>query len=392
MVRQQRLFSAAPLTQLSEDEQMLKDAVARYSKDKIAPRTREFERNEMVPMDLIQELFDQGWMSVRSPLEYGGPGGSLFNATLIIEELGKHDPGISGMLDVQNTLVLGIALDYFNEEQKKKYLTKLSTSTVGCFCLSEQGSGSDAFAMQTRAVRDGNDYVINGTKLWITNADIAGLMFVMANAAPDQGYKGITCFIVDASTPGVTVSQREKKLGQHAAANCPVIFEDVRVPASNVIGGIGLGYKIAASMLNEGRIGIGAQMLGASQGVMDYVVPYTMERKQFGKRLFDFQAMQHQIAEACTKIEAARLLVYNAARLKDSNKPYAKEAAIAKYYSTELAVQVGLSGIKWLGALGYMKDAPVEKLLRDSIPGVIYEGTSNIMLNTIAKFVQDEYK
>ncbi|EDV19266.1 uncharacterized protein TRIADDRAFT_33900 [Trichoplax adhaerens] len=368
------------------------NTVRKFRKEQLEPRTREFEEARDFPPDIVKQLFDQGWLGIRVPTQYDGPGADFFSAVVVIEEISKTDPALGAAVDLQNTLIAGVVLDYGSEEQKKKYLSKFANSMFGSFCLSEEGSGSDAFAMKTTALRSGDHYIINGNKLWITSAHMAGAFLVMANAAPEEGYKGITCFIVDADTPGVSVPRREEKLGQHAVSNCPVTFENVKVPASNIVGEIGSGYKIIASTLNEGRIGVAAQMVGAAQGILDHVIPYTMERKQFGKRLFDFQAMQHQIAEATVQVEAARLLAYNAARLHECNMPYVKEAAMAKYYSTEMACQIGLKGIKWMGALGYMKDFPIEKFLRDIIPGTIYEGASNVMLNTIAGRVAKEYQ
>ncbi|EDV29877.1 uncharacterized protein TRIADDRAFT_20131 [Trichoplax adhaerens] len=389
---QQAFHSNLPLVELSEEEQMIKDNAARFSKEKIAPRVREMEETKMFPKDLLEEVGKLGWFGFRIPPEYGGSGGSLFQLLLIAEEVCKVDPGFSSCFGYQNTLTSKIILGYASEEQKQEYLPRIAKGMFTSVCLSEPDSGSDAFSLQTRAVPDGDDYVINGRKLWITNAEKADLYLIMANAAPEQGYKGITCFIVDAGTPGLSVPRNEQKMGLNIVSNCPVMLDDVRVPASNIIGNVGGGYKIMANALTDGRIGIAAQVIGGAQGVLDIAIPYVMERKQFGKRLFDFQAMQHQIAQATVEVTAARLLYYNAAKLLDQKLPSVKEASMAKYFATEVACQVCIQGIKWLGALGYMKEMPVEKFLRDLVAATIYEGTSNIQLNTIAACLKAEYR
>jgi len=294
------------------------------------------------------------------------------------------------LVDVQNTLIAQTFRRFANEKQRQQYFPRLSKDTVGCFCLSEISSGSDAFALKTQAKKDGDFYIINGSKSWITNAEHAGLFLVYASVDLSLGYKGITCFVVEKGTPGLTVSKPADKLGIRASSTCPVIFEDVRVPKENIIGSVGHGYKYAIGTLNEGRIGIGAQMLGLAEGVFERSVKYTMERKQFGKRIFDFQAMQHQIAQAATQIEAARLLVYNAARLRDANQPFIKEAAMAKYFASEVACSTSSKCVEWLGGVGFTRDFPVEKYYRDAKIGCIYEGTSNIQLNTIAKLIEGE--
>ena len=293
--------------------------------------------------------------------------------------------------DVQNTLVNTLFMRYGNEDIKSRFLPRLATEHVGCFCLSESGSGSDAFALKTRAVEDGSHYVINGSKMWITNSGEADIFLVFANVAPEKGYKGITCFVVEKSM-GVQVGKKEDKLGIRASSTCPLTFEDLRVPKSNILGQVGVGYKYAIEILNEGRIGIGAQMIGLAQGALDHTLPYLFQRKQFGTKIADFQAVQHQYAQAAVDLEAARLLVYNAARLKEEGKPFVKEAAMAKLYSSQVAERVASKCVEMLGGVGFTKDFPVEKFFRDSKIGAIYEGTSNIQLQTIAKLIAAEYK
>lgn len=374
----------------------MRDVVRRLSQEKIAPLVRKMDQESQLDKSIIDALFENGvgtpgfgvmfhvfnhrifirsqLMAVEVPESYGGTGATFFTAMLVIEELAKVDPSVSVFCDVQNTLVFLCFHRFGTEEQKKLYYPRIATDTVGAFCLSEPGSGSDAFALQTKAVKTGDHYVINGSKCWITNAEHAGVFLVFANINPEAGYRGITCFIVDRNTPGVTVAKKEDKLGIRASSTCPIIFEDVKVPASNILGQPGQGYKIAISVLNEGRIGIGAQMIGLAQGVFDHAVKYTLERKQFGQRIFDFQGMQHQIAHVATQIEASRLLVYNAARLRDANKPFIKEAAMAKYYSSEVAALASSKAVEWLGGVGFTKDYPVEKYYRDAKIGQIYEG------------------
>jgi len=316
---------------------------------------------------------------------------SFFAVVIIVEELAKIDPSVSVFCDVQNTLVAPMITKWGTEEQKKHYLPQLTKNMVGGFCLSEAGSGSDAFALASTAKKSGSDFVINGTKLWITNAEHAGVFLVMANVDPSQGYRGITCFIVDAKAPGVHINKKEDKLGIRASSTCPITFENVKVPASAVLGQVGHGYKYAISTLNEGRIGIAAQMIGLAQGAVDYTVPYLKERKQFGQRLWDFQAIQHQVAEVCTQITAAQVMTYNAARLKEAGLPFIKQAAMAKLYSSNVATYTTSKCVEWLGGVGFTRDFPVEKFYRDCKIGTIYEGTSNIQLNTIAKQIEGEY-
>jgi short/branched chain acyl-CoA dehydrogenase len=349
------------------------------------------EKSQM-ERSVIDSLFENGLMGVDVDPKYGGTGSSFFTAMLVIEELAKVDPSVSVLCDVQNTLVSQIFHRFASEEQRKQCLPRLCKDTVGAFCLSEPDSGSDAFALKTRAEKKGDDYIINGTKCWITNAEHAGLYLVFANVDPSKGYKGITCFIVDRKTPGLSVGKKEDKLGIRSSSTCPVIFEDVRVPASSVVGTVGHGYKYAIEALNEGRIGIGAQMIGLAQGCFDHAFNYITQRKQFGKTLIEFQGMQHQVATVATQIEASRLLIYNAARLREAGKPFVKEAAMAKYYASEVAALTTTKSVEWLGGVGFTRDFPVEKYYRDAKIGAIYEGTSNIQLSTIAKQLLDEHK
>ncbi|RNA03839.1 short branched chain specific acyl- mitochondrial [Brachionus plicatilis] len=331
-------------------------------------------------------------MGIEIPSNYGGTEGSFFSSILVVEELGKVDGSISVMCDIQNTLINTLLMQLGSQYLKDKYLPRLATDMIGSFCLSESDSGSDAFAMRTTATKNEDYYTINGTKLWISNSKHAGVFFVMANVNPSLGYKGITCFVVDRDTPGLTIGKNEDKLGLLASSTCAVHFDGVKVHEKNILGEVGQGYKYAISILNEGRIGIGAQMIGLAQGCFDKTVAYTRDRKQFGQRIFDFQGMQHQISHIATQLEAARLLVYNAARLKEAGKPFIKEAAMAKYFASEIACQTTSKCIDWMGGVGYTKDYPIEKYYRDCKVGTIYEGTSNIQLNTIAKLIDAEFK
>ncbi|KJE89981.1 acyl-Coenzyme A dehydrogenase [Capsaspora owczarzaki ATCC 30864] len=355
-----------PLTILTEDEQMLASTVARFAEDKIRPRVRQMDAVGKIDADILKGLHEQGLMGVEIPAEYGGTNASFMSACL----------------DWPRSI----------RASKDKYLPRLATDMVGSFCLSEAGSGSDAFALQTKAEKKGDDYILNGTKMWITNAAEAGVFLVMANADFSKGYKGITCFIVDRDTPGLEIGKKEDKLGIRASSTCSVNLTDVRVPASNILGKFGQGYKYAISMLNEGRIGIGAQMLGLAQGVFDVTMPYLHQRKQFGTIIAEFQGMQHQIAQVATEITAARLLVYNAARLQEAGRPVAQEAAMAKLYASQVAETSASKCIEWLGGVGFTKDFPAEKYYRDVKIGKIYEGTSNIQLSTIAKSISAQYR
>lgn len=387
-------FSSAsngPLDVLSEDENLLKDSVKRFATDVIKPLVRKMDDESKTDQKVIDGLFQNGFMSVEVPEKYGGIGASFFSMVLVVEELAKIDPSISALCDVHSTLVSPTINNWGSEEQKKKYLPRLCKDMIGSFCLSEAGSGSDAFALKTTAKKDGDHYVINGSKLWITNSEQAGVFIVFANVDLSQGYRGITTFIIDKGTPGLKVDKHEDKLGIRASSTCPVHFDNVRVPASSVLGKVGHGYKYAIGTLNEGRIGIAAQMLGLAQGCVDCVIPYLKERKQFGQRLWDFQAMQHQVADVVTQINAARLLTYNASRMKDAGLPIVKEAAMAKLFASNVACVATTKSVEWMGGVGFTKDFPVEKYYRDCKIGTIYEGTSNIQLNTIAKYVESEY-
>lgn len=393
-----RALSAAaappPLTSLTEEELMMKEAAAKFAKEKIQPRVRAMDEAAKIDKSIIDGMFEGGFMGIEIPSEHGGTGSSFMSACLVIEEIAKVDASVAVMCDVQNTLVNNVFGIYANKDIQRRAFPRLATNTVGSFCLSEAGSGSDAFALKTRADKqgDGSTYVINGSKMWITNAGEAGIFLVMANVDPAKGYKGITCFMVDRNTPGVTVGKTEDKLGIRASSTCPVTFDNVVVPASNIVGEVGKGYKIAIEILNEGRIGIGAQMLGIAQGAYDAALPYLFQRKQFGTAIGEFQGMQHQYAQAAVYIEAARCLVYNAARRKQAGLPFVKEAAMAKLYASQVAERVASKAIEWMGGVGFTKDLPAEKFYRDCKIGAIYEGTSNIQLQTIAKLVAGEYK
>lgn len=381
-----------PLTLLSDEEMAMKEVVSKLSREKFAPLVKEMdEKSEMFP-EVISSLFENGLMNISVDTKYDGVGASFFTTLLAVEELAKVDPAISAMVDVHNTLFVETICAYGTEEQKQKYLPRCAQDLVGSFCLSEPNAGSDAFSLKTSAKKEGDYFILNGSKCWITNAENAGAYIIFANADFSAGYKGITAFIVDRGTPGLTIAKHEDKLGIRASSTCPVLMDDVKIPASNIIGEYGKGYKIAIETLNEGRIGIGAQMLGLAQGVFDHAVRYTLERTAFKQKIFDFQGMQHQIADVATRIETARLIVYNAARLREAGMPYVKEAAMAKYHAGEVAVHAANKAIEWMGGVGFTKDYPVEKYLRDSKIGQIYEGTSNIQLNTIAKIIKSEFE
>ncbi|ESO86555.1 hypothetical protein LOTGIDRAFT_235352 [Lottia gigantea] len=371
---------------------MMKETVSRLATEKIKPLVRSMDEKSEMDQSVIDALFENGLMGIEVDSEYGGTDTTFFNACLVIEELARVDPSVSVMVDVHNTLITALFMNYGTKEQKEKYLPRLCSDMLGSFCLSETESGSDAFALRTAAVKQGDYYVINGEKCWITSAGHAGVFLVMANAKPTDGYKGITCFIVDRDTEGLSIGRKEDKLGIRASFTGTVTFENVKVPESNILGQFGHGYKYAIGMLNEGRIGIGAQMLGLAEGCFENTIPYCRERKQFGKRIFDFQGMQHQIANVAMQIEAAKLLVYNAARRKEAGLPFVKEAAMSKLYASEVATLTTSKCIEWMGGVGFIKDYPVEKYFRDCKIGTIYEGTSNIQLNTIAKSIDQEYQ
>ncbi|XP_076241828.1 short/branched chain specific acyl-CoA dehydrogenase, mitochondrial [Calliopsis andreniformis] len=380
-----------PLTQFTEDELLMKDSVSRLAKEEISPLVRKMEKEGKIDEGLVRKLFENGLMGVEIPEKYGGTGSNFMSTILTVEEVAKVDGSVAALVDIHNTLVNSLISKVATEEQKAKYLPRLAQDYAGSFCLTEPNSGSDAFSLKTEAKKDGSDYVINGTKMWISNSDIAGLFLVFANANPSVGYRGITTFFVERDTPGLTIAKPEDKLGIKASGTCMVHFENVRVPESNILGEFGHGYKYAAGFLNEGRIGIGAQMIGIAQGSLDATIPYTLERKQFGKDIFSFQSMQHQIAQAVTDLECARLLVYNAARLVDAKKDVMKEAAMAKLVASETALRVTAKCIDFMGGVGYTTDFPQEKFFRDCKIGTIYEGTSNMQLSTIAKCIRKEY-
>lgn len=343
--------------------------------------------------EVMKEAFAAGIMGIEIPSELNGGGMSFFSSILAIEEIARHDPALSVTVDVQNTLVNNIFFNFANEEQRKKYLPKLATDTVGCFCLTEAGSGSDAFALKTRAVKNGSKWVLNGSKMYITNGGMANIFLVMATVDPSKGYKGITCFVVDSTeTPGVKVVRSENKLGIRASSTVELSFENVEVPEENIIGEIGKGYKIAIGALNEGRIGIGAQMVGIAQGAMDIVMPYIFQRKQFGQCIGDFQGMQLQYAECSTELQAARLMVYNAARKKENSIDFIQDAAMAKYYASVVAEKTASRAVEWAGGIGFMRDFGLERFYRDAKIGAIYEGTSIIQLQTIAKIIKTKYE
>jgi len=374
-----------PLTALDEEERMFQTTVRRFAHDQIAPHVRQMDEAGLFRKELLGQMFELGLMAIEVPEEYGGQGGNFFQAVLAVEELAAVDPSASVIVDVQNTLVLNALLRWATEEQKRLYLPRLASDTVGAYALSEAGAGSDAFALATRAVEDGDSYLLTGRKLWITNAYEAGLYLVFANANPEAGYHGITCFLVEREFPGFSVGRKEDKLGIRASSTCELILENCRVPKDNVVGQVGQGYKIAIETLNEGRIGIGAQMTGLAAGALNHAVGYARERKQFGKPIGAFQGVQFDLARMAASIEAARLLVYNAARLRDAGLPFTAEAAMAKYFSSQIAEETASRAVEIFGGVGFTRDYPVEKLYRDAKIGRIYEGTSNMQLATIAK-------
>ena len=373
------------LTQLGEDELMFRDTVRRFAVEQIGPLVRGMDESQQMDAGIVKKLFDLGLMGIEVPEEYGGAGGTFFNAILAVEEISAVDPSVGVMVDVQNTLCINALVRWASDEQKKKYLPRLASNTIGSYALSEAGSGSDAFALQARATKRGDDYVLNGQKLWITNAKEAGLFIVFATLDPGAGYKGITAFLVEKGMAGFSLGKKEDKLGIRASSTCELVFQDCVVPAAQVLGEPGKGYKIAIETLNEGRIGIGAQMLGLVEGAWGHAAKWAKDRKQFGKALVEFQAMQFQLAEMATEIEAARLMVYNAARLKDAKQEFLREAAMCKYFASQVAERVASLAVEVFGGSGFVKDYPVEKLYRDAKIGKIYEGTSFMQLATIAK-------
>jgi alkylation response protein AidB-like acyl-CoA dehydrogenase len=378
-------LTAQPLTTLSEDERLFRDSVYEFAHREIRPLVREMDEHAKISPALIEKLFDLGVMGIEIPETYGGAGASFFHSVLAVEAVSRVDPSIGVLVDVQNTLVINALLRWGNDDVKQRYLPQMAATTIGAYALSEAGSGSDAFAMTTRAAERDGEWVLTGRKLWITNGNEANLFIVFANINPEAGYRGITAFLVERGFPGFTVGKKEDKLGIRASSTCELLFDGCRVPRANVLGEAGKGYKVAIETLNEGRIGIGAQMIGLAQGALDHAIAYTRERKQFGKAIAEFQAVQHQIARAATELEAARLLVYNAARLRDAKQPFLTEAAMCKIFSSEVAERIASLAINLFGGYGFVKDYPVEKLYRDAKIGQIYEGTSNLQLQTIAK-------
>ena len=380
----------SPVTSLTDDEVLFRDNVRQFADEKIRPLVKEMDEKGVFDKELLHEFFQLGLMGIEIPEQYNGGGGRFFEAILAVEEFSRVDASAGVVVDVQNTLVNNALLRWGNEEQKKRYLPRMTKDTLGAYALSEAGSGSDAFALQTRAELKGSDYVINGRKLWITNAKEAGLFVLFATVDPSAGYKGITAFLIEKDFAGFTVGKKEDKLGIRASSTCELILEDCRVPKANVLGEVGKGYKIAIETLNEGRIGIGAQMLGVARGAWEYAAKYAQERKQFGKTISDFQGIQFQIAQMATDIEAARLMVYNAARMKDAGMNFVKEAAMTKLFCSQVTERVASLAIEIYGGYGFTRDYPVEKYWRDSKIGKIYEGTSNMQLATIAKLVMSQ--
>ncbi|KAH8370287.1 hypothetical protein KR093_002933 [Drosophila rubida] len=380
-----------PLTYLTDDEKMMKETVAKLAQDQILPLVKKMDFEHKFDPSVVKAVFENGLMGIEIDTELGGSGCNFMTNIIVVEELSKIDPAVAAFVDIHNTLVNSLMIKFGNKEQKEKYLPKLAQEYAGSFALTEPGAGSDAFSLKTVAKKDGNHYVINGTKMWISNSDVAGVFLVFANAKPEDGYRGITTFIVDRETPGLIVNKPEDKLGIRASGTCMLTFDNVRVPEENILGTFGHGYKYAAGFLNEGRIGIGAQMVGLAQGTFDATIPYLLERKQFGDAIYNFQSMQHQIATIATEIEAARLLTYNAARLQEAGVPFLKEAAMAKFYASEVAQRAATKCIDWMGGVGFTRDFPQEKYYRDAKIGAIYEGTTNMQLSTIAKCIKKEF-
>jgi alkylation response protein AidB-like acyl-CoA dehydrogenase len=376
-----------PLVALSDDEVLFRDNVRQFADETLRPKVREMDEKGVFDRALIDQFFQLGLMGIEVPEQYGGAGGRFFEAILAVEEISRVDASAGVIIDVQNTLVNNALLRWTNDDQKRRYLPKMTSNTAGAYALSEASSGSDAFAMTTRAALKGSDYVLNGRKLWITNAKEAGVFILFATVDPAAGYKGITAFIVEKSLPGFSVGKKEDKLGIRASSTCELILEDCHVPKENVLGEVGKGYKIAIETLNEGRIGIGAQMLGLARGAWESALKYAQERKQFGKSISEFQGIQFQLAQMATEIEAVRMLVYNAARMKDAGMNFVKEAAMTKLFASQVAERVASLAVEIHGGNGFTKEYPVEKFYRDAKIGKIYEGTSNMQLQTIAKLL-----
>ncbi|HVT97500.1 MAG TPA: acyl-CoA dehydrogenase [Acidobacteriaceae bacterium] len=381
------LEAIPPLTSLTEDETLLRDTVRQFAQQEIAPHVRAMDEAQHLDEGILRQLFELGLMAIEAPMEMGGAGASFFSAVLAVEEISRVDPAVAVIVDVQNTLAVNALLRWATPEQQRLYLPRMAQQTVCAYALSEAGSGSDAFSLSTQARADGDGFVLNGRKLWISNAQEADLFLVFATIDPAAGYRGITAFLVERGTQGFTVGHKEDKMGIRASSTCELLFDDCRVPAANVVGEPGKGYKIAIETLNEGRIGIAAQMLGLAEGAWSLAVRYSKERKQFGKAIAEFQAVQFALAEMATQIEAARALVYNAARMKAAGVPFVKEAAMAKLFTSRVAEQVASQSVEIYGGYGFVRDYPMEKFYRDAKIGSIYEGTSNMQLATISKMI-----
>ena len=385
MVATENRVTPAPLTLLTEEEKMFQSTVRKFARERIAPFVREMDEAGVFRKDILKEMFQLGLMAIDVAEQYEGQGGYFFQSILAIEELAKVDPSAAVIVDVQNTLFNNAISRWATEEQKRRFFPRLAKDTLASYALSEAGSGSDAFALATRAVESGDHYRLTGRKLWITNAGEAGLFLLFANVNPEAGYKGITAFLIEREFTGFQVGKKEDKLGIRASSTCELILDDCRVPKANVLGEVGKGYKIAIGTLNEGRIGIGAQMAGLAQGALDHALAYAQQRKQFGKAIAEFQGVQFDLAEMAVDVEAARLMVYNAARLRDAGMPFVTEAAMCKYFASQVAERTASRAVEVLGGVGFTKDYPVEKLYRDAKIGRIYEGTSNMQRVTIAK-------
>jgi len=374
-----------PVTTLTEEEVLFREATRDFAEKRVKPRVMDMDRAGKLPRELIDELFTLGVMGIEIPQSYGGAGSNFLMSILAIEELARIDPAVAVCVDVQNTLVNNALLRWLTPEQQARFLPRLARDTVGAYALSEPDSGSDAFGMATQAKLDGDSFILNGRKMWITNGAEAGVYLLFANADPSKGYKGITGFIVERDFPGFSVGKKEDKLGIRASSTCELILEDVRVPRTNVVSEVGQGYKVAIETLDEGRIGIGAQMVGLAQGAFDAALEYSKERKQFGKAIAEFQAIQFQIAEMAIDIEAARLMVYNTARMKEAGQSFVRQAAMTKYFCSQVGERVASQALEIFGGVGFTKDFPAEKFYRDAKIGKIYEGTSNIQLQTVAR-------
>ncbi len=377
--------ATAPLTRLSEEEELLRAMVREFAEAEIRPLVRQMDDAAAMPRTLIDQLFALGVMGIEIPEAHGGAGGSFMLSVLAVEELSRVDPAVAVLVDVQNTLVINALRRWATGDQQARWLPALAANAVGAYALSEPGAGSDAFALTTRAVRAGDGWKLTGRKLWITNAAEAALFIVFATADPSAGHRGITAFVVDRDTPGFAVGKKEDKLGIRASSTCELLLDDCRVSDTTVLGEMGRGYRVAIETLNEGRIGIAAQMVGLAQGALDHAIAYVRERRQFGQPIASFQAVQFQIAQAATELEAARLATYNAARLRDAGEPFLTEGAMAKLFASQVAERVSSLAVQLFGGVGYTKDYPVEKLYRDAKIGQIYEGTSNLQLQTIAR-------